>query len=366
MHKKTIGISVLLVILISCAFTPHALSAYRPGAIYASINRDQDSIIAQIDPITGERSIVSSPTIGLGPEIDWIMGLTGDSEGNFYASCRMVGDLGPATTVVRIEAATGNRTIISSNSVGTGILNVNAPYLHWQDGVLYAGDIANDALLSINITNGNRTVISKSSIAQGPQVGSGAIIPWIMGIRVDINGQVLVSDRVAMSIVRIDPNTGNRTLVSKDGERGTGLDFESPIGLVIDPVDQSLIIGEPDRGLMQRVDPDSGDRSIIYMEGMPGGVAPFFAPSAIDIEPDGTLVIFERAQNNLLRYDLSNNSQSVISNFFPGNIGAGPVLDQPSDIFVVPIPEPSSIAISALVMFQFVGRRGRVFQRRHG
>ena len=355
------------VVFFGCTFLQNAYPLFSTGEIYASGVNAQGGGVMRIDPISGDRTIVSGFGVGSGPELNQVFGITGDSSSTLYLSATLDTDDFPFSSIVKIDPVTGDRTVLSSNLVGNGITNIAVQYgLHWENGVLLAGDFANDALFSIDTMTGDRQIISKSSSTNGPLVGSGPIIPYISGLRVDAHGMIITSIVDSMSIVSIDPISGDRTLISKEGELGSGPEFESPLGLDIDPTDQSLIVTDFDRERLMRVDPLTGDRTTIYSNSLPGGVAPFFEPSAVEFESAGTLLVYEENYSNLIRFDLTNGNQTVLSNTFPGNVGSGPQF-RLYDLFVVPatIPEPSTVILMGTLVINFVLRRGGTWQFIH-
>lgn len=319
-----------------------ALAKLQPGDVYAATSITDLGAVIRIDPVTGAQTIISGPGVGSGPDMDFVTAITSDPAGNLYVSSTLVGVSPSRGIILKIDPSTGNRTIVSSNAIGTGIQNFNIEFgLHWYDGQLLGGDIANAALLSINPSTGDRHVVSKSSPLQGPMVGSGAIIPRIAGIIVDSSGSVIVSDVTDMSVLSIDPLTGDRTTVSQDQVRGTGQDFEVPYDLVIDANDGSYIVSVFDRFSLFRVDPSTGDRTIIFSE-----LNTFpFQPLGLEQEIDGKLLVFEQNNTRVLRIDLTNNSFSLLSD----------MSSHVTNLHVVPlvIPEPSALFLMGLMIGVF-------------
>ena len=75
----------------------------------------------------------------------------------------------------------------------------------------------------------------------------------------EADGALVVTDRELRAVVRVDPVSGNRTIVS-DATTGTGPPFVSPTGIAVE-ADGALVV--TDSVLVVRVDPTTGDRTIV-------------------------------------------------------------------------------------------------------
>ena len=96
-------------------------------------------------------------------------------------------------------------------------------------GDLIVADIGRDAVFRIDPVTGDRTVLS------GMGVGSGPSLLQVRGVAVDRWGQIYVTDAESTRrrVVRIDPISGSRTLVSGT-DRGTGPNLVAPFALAFD------------------------------------------------------------------------------------------------------------------------------------
>ena len=141
-------------------------------------------------------------------------------------------NIGASTTSVdwgllEIDPATGNRTIIADNTTGSG------PAMQPPTTISFAPDgsllVAYDdteqsnsgVLYRVDPATGNRTIVSSSASNTGPSstyIGAA-----------QIGGTILMAGG---PIVSVDPTTGDRTLVSETGQ-GTGptpIPKDSPFG----------------------------------------------------------------------------------------------------------------------------------------
>jgi streptogramin lyase len=124
-------------------------------------DRDLQAVL-RVDPATGNRLPVSAPDTGIGPLLQALSGLTIETDGRF-----VVGDtIGSA--LIRIDPVTGDRRVIShvdplpELTVGTG------PPLGFPRGItvesedhLVLVDAALNAVVRVNAVTGDRTIISR-------------------------------------------------------------------------------------------------------------------------------------------------------------------------------------------------------------
>jgi hypothetical protein len=186
-----------------------------------------------VDPLTGDRTVIADATTGSGPQITSSdsggLGLAVAPDGMHYL-IDYPGAIGGPSRVLRVDAA-GNRTVIADPTTGSG------PAVGGLGALTVAGD---------------GTLVATGSDAQGR--------PWIL---------------------RIDPATGVRTLLSGTG-RGDGPPLKGGTGLVAKP-DGTLAVldgGGPRACLsvcphptcvvcilrepsVMDVDADTGDRALV-------------------------------------------------------------------------------------------------------
>ena len=83
---------------------------------------------------------------------------------------------------------------------------------------------------------------------------------YLRNIAVEAEALVTV-DVVRKAVFRIHPVTGARTIVS-DATIGRGPAFFAPIEIAVEPTG-TLVVADTELGAVVRVDPLSGDRAII-------------------------------------------------------------------------------------------------------
>ncbi|MBI2824548.1 MAG: hypothetical protein HYX69_07680 [Planctomycetia bacterium] len=156
--------------------------------------------IVRIDPATGERTIISDDAHGAGPPLSFPQGITLSPDGSIFVADPDY----PA--VFRVDPATGDRTIVGSGSP------LDTPYGIKQVGNrLLVADAAYNGVISLDPVTGVLTPFSKPGV-----VGSGGINSFIEPVALLQSGNdVLVANfGRSVGITRVDLATGNRSTLS--------------------------------------------------------------------------------------------------------------------------------------------------------
>ena len=184
--------------------------------------------IVSVDPATGNRTLVSDTGQGTGPAPN-SQGFAVSGTNLFVASTN--------AGILNVDTTTGNRTVISSATVGTGP-SMNLPV----DVALGAGgnlivnnlvELGSTTLLGVDPASGNRTLISGGGVGTGPGLGD---YPGQLGIAANAT---IYTNQITVSlgqtpVLAIDPATGNRTIVS-DATHGSGPLFDPSFALAVVP-----------------------------------------------------------------------------------------------------------------------------------
>ena len=243
--------------------------------------------VFRVHPKTGHRTILSDATTGEGPSLgEQPTGLAVGSEGAIYASTWR------PNTVLRIDASNGNRTLVSGEGMGTG------PEIPEPDGcreleaepegtLLCVGSrqaALEQVVLRIDPATGDRT-----ELLAVPFFGASSIRD-LLALGSD---EAYFSDPVGRAWHRLDLSTGIASLLSAAGT-GTGPTPSGPAGLALRP-NGAILAGDASRLL--RIDPATGNRvlvsgshptqPVVVGEGVPFGTVldVVFAP-----EPSGLLL----------------------------------------------------------------------------
>ena len=87
-----------------------------------------------------------------------------------------------------------------------------------------------------------------------------------MALRWKPPARILVAvDSSLDAVVRVDPLTGDRTIVSSTSN-GTGPAFNNPLGIAVEATGD-LVVVDADLDAVVRVDPVTGDRTIVSAAG---------------------------------------------------------------------------------------------------
>ncbi len=157
--------------------------------------------------------------------------------------------------IIAVDLATGNRTVFSQFSSGTGV-GVDTTPVHMvldkSSNRILGVDNLLGAVVAIDLISGDRSIISDINTGTGVDLGSPSKISLDSK-----NNQVVV--RSGSSLIEVDLSNGNRTLVSN----GIGAALASPVGIAIDSQNNRLYVGDSIRDAVFAVEIDSGDRVII-------------------------------------------------------------------------------------------------------
>ena len=121
----------------------------------------------RVDPVSGDRTIVSDDTTGSGPNLLHAIDLVVESGGSIVALDSR------RKAVMRIDPVSGDRTIVSDDTTGSGpIFSRPRDLVIEADGNLVMVDIdayaeGMVALIRIDPVSGDRTVFSFSSVVTG-------------------------------------------------------------------------------------------------------------------------------------------------------------------------------------------------------
>jgi cysteine-rich repeat protein len=203
-----------------------------------------------------------------------ISGIVVESAGTVLVSDRASGT-GNRGQVFRVDAS-GMRSVLTdfgNAAQGPIAAQPTGIALEANGNVLVAalqinGTFPFGVLFRVNPATGNRTVLSDfNDAALGPQSNN----PY--DLAVEANGRVLVIDLNAGTsalgaLFRVNQNTGRRTLLSDFGDMSQGQLGMDPTGVAVDStggiwvVDQRGGLINPNIGILLRVDPTTGFRTL--------------------------------------------------------------------------------------------------------
>ncbi|HVU87160.1 MAG TPA: PEP-CTERM sorting domain-containing protein [Pirellulales bacterium] len=353
--------SVGATIFVGCVIVPVANGVtLQPGDVVVAANLgtsgNPDYALLEVNPTTGNRTVISDNTTGDGPSLNY--GPKGSTTLSAYVSYEPGGSLlvtlesvngvDLLSAIMRIDPSTGDRTLISDSVANSG--SSIGPYTAARDfgnSILVTG---NQGMALIDPATGNRTAFSTFEGAgfavSGSNIYAAATLTTLGGI------------------YNINAMTGVPTLVSGQGV-GAGPSFGETTDVALNSAG-NLFTTDNGPSLVE-VNPVTGDRTIISssVAGNPVGSGPalglaltlavgldgsIFTPSTIDLTT---------ATSAILSVDPLTGNRTILSD---STHGTGPAFNLllASGITVVPnVPEPSTLALAALGGLLLVAWRRR-------
>ena len=216
------------------------------------------------------------------------------------------------------------------------------------------GKIPKSGLFRVDLGSGERTVLTDFEVtSQGPAAGppagvvveaSGTILMLDTGGGTEFQGALL----------RVDPVSGQRTPVSDFGDAAQGVLGRGPTGLAVEPDGKVLVIDPPDAPIIMaamdpgddpkqllRVDPNTGSRALVSDFGNDSQGALGAHPQGVALEPDGSILVIDPGlpelsitiKGRLFRIDPASGMRTLLSDF--GDSDQGPTSQDPVAVAVL-------------------------------
>jgi DNA-binding beta-propeller fold protein YncE len=231
-------------------------------------------IVVLIDPWTGARGVASGmlgfSDRGRGPAFGAPGAMDATPDGRLLVSDPT------ADAVFAVDARSGDRSILSSNSVGIGpgfgpgFGDPNALAREASGRVLVG--VGSEQVYGVDPVTGDRTVLT------GPAPADESLrFRGIADLAAESEPGFLVLSTAQRSLFRVDGSTGARSVVSSSNPaslRGSGVALSLPLGLEVGPRGEILVVDAGIRALLA-VDPQTGDRRIVSGTGV--GTGPAFS-----------------------------------------------------------------------------------------
>lgn len=274
---------------------------------------------------TGERVLLSRPGVrGTGRSFVGLQGATVSSDGATVYVTDYAFDwetYEPAgNVVVKIDVATGNRTLLSAAAVdnggtavgtGTGFFSPAGLSVRPSDGKLLVASSLPDysnALFVVDPATGNRTILS------GDSAGTGTSLSTPAAVMTHSTLGTLVSDGTP-AVVKVNSTNGNRSTLSSNSVPNATNSFNSPRGLAEDS-DHSVLVADfvllsdyvSSNGSLVRVNTSTGARTVLYSTtGNAGGL------QGVAVTPAGIFATRAGASSQILSVNASNGTATVFS-----------------------------------------------------
>ncbi|MFJ4776306.1 hypothetical protein [Streptomyces sp. NPDC088762] len=262
--------------------------------------------VHMVDPGTGLQAFFA-----LGGDLVGATGIAVEADGNVVVTKdRQYPGTGTLLRLSRSDGKTTQRVVSSEgNFVAPCAVAVEG------NGNILVADLSSKgpgAIIRIDPVTGDQTVLSVSDGTLDP-LRPGGVCVAADGTVVVVEQAGPVPEPAAPRVVRIDPVTGVRTVVSAGGA------FVSPVDVAIDHdgnilvVDANAFTGSS--GGVIKVDPVSGAQSVVSSGGS------FDSPTAIAVEADGSLLIADNkaktGEPTLFRVNPATGAQQVLASGLP-------------------------------------------------
>jgi hypothetical protein len=284
----------------------------------------------KVDAVTGAREIVTSKDLGGGGELRSVSDVVVDRTGRITIADAY------SHAVYQVDPATGFRTALydgSASSQDGPTLSTVSKLALGNDNSILVADHRDMSVIRIDPVTGVRQLIT------GAARGDGPLAP-INNLAVSPAGDIWLTTfsrpEGGYEVVKVDPETGDRILVSDFDMGGNYASLDARGFLVLN---DRTALASTSAGIIQ-IDLTTGNRRL---RGWTGPLV----DGLYGIAKSGTPVLFAvgETRNELYRIDLLTNRSELLSGpDFP----AGPVLRMPQQVYVY-TPEPSSFALLFMV-----------------
>ena len=194
---------------------------------------------------------------------------------------------------------------MSTNSDrGDGPRLISAVGIAAAAGSLYTSDLGRQAIVRIEPDSGDRVVVS------GPGVGAGPALVAPFDLELEADGAIVVVDPGRNAVLRVDPDTGDRAVVSDFSDARLG-----PVGMTLLSIavaaDGRLMVLDRGEEQLIVVDPVSGARRVFSGPEQPG--PHFKSPLDIALAASGDILVADPDAKSVYRVDRGSGARSILS-----------------------------------------------------
>jgi hypothetical protein len=275
-----------------------------------------DEALVAVDPVSGDRSLISDPSVAGGPEIVVAWDAAIDEAYDRLLVCDRNGD-----ALIGIDLTTGERSIVSGAARGDGPI-LGRPFSVAVDaarGLAFVTRSDPDrALLAVDLESGDRTLVATGSL-------SIPMFNWVIQeLLIDPTSGRLLTTASFGPVTSFDPDSGDHVVVS-----GGGPELLAVRGMAFDDVRERLLLIDERHDALLAVNLTTGDRQAVSESSVGAGPPILFSTShglAVDAARGR---LFYPEQASLWAVDLTTGVRAVVSS---DERGGGPPLDRPADV----------------------------------
>jgi hypothetical protein len=225
--------------------------------------------VIRVDPATGSQTVLSSGGSFINPS-----GVAVEASGKILVADNQCcgGGLGG---VIRVDPVSGAQTMLASGGSFVDPEDV-AVEASGQILVADAGCCGGGqgGVIRVNPTTGAQAVLSSGGSFLKPNA-----------VALEASGQIVVADQTCCggngAVIRVHPSTGAQTVVAHGAPAG-GI-FDEPVGIAVESSGQILLADfdccTNDDGGVLRIDPSTGSKTVVSQDGG------FFNPNGVDVVP---------------------------------------------------------------------------------
>lgn len=190
-------------------------------------------------------------------------------------------------------------------------------------GVSGASVKSGDIIVADPFASGGRSILGIDS-ATGEQriISTGGLLGSPMGVVVDANGAIFVTDYNLPGVIRVDSETGEQTVVSLGGS------FSLPIGIAIAPTGRLFVADIATHAVIE-VNPTNGDQRVISAGGS------INSPWGVAVATNGSIYVVERYAKSVIKIDPVTGAQETIITSATFALPLGVAVEANGNILVV-------------------------------
>ncbi len=283
--------------------------------------------VISVDLTTGNRTELSGQNAGAtdtsGADFDSTRAVVVDSANN-----RLIVVDADISAPVAVDLTSGDRSLIQppraeSPSVGTGqaLADATGMALDPSGEALYVADDSADVIIKVDLASGDRSVVLASN---------GTTMTQIRGIGFDTeNNQLLAVDNADDVLVSIDIALGSSALISSNQE-GDALTFGSPRGHIAIESATSALVCDTSRDTLYRVNLETGERSVLAKDGSTD-TALLEGIQSVVIDADNNRALVTSSSSNgiygLVAVDLTSGATTLLANLSTDEPAVGSGVD---------------------------------------